>query len=310
MLKQLRQAIVSNLWEKFHHKTAQIKLIEKGLKQKGIIHLPLDHFAVIDLPGPHTGINPLAQLFSSLGYSMEGHDYLADKQNDFAWMSESDSRQSLAKDVLPQIVVADFRLDEMPASIKKIIEKYSHQSPRLPLSNIQRLIERASRHDLHAAKDINHIILDYLCGRDWPLPTKKEFSTVQEFNELLAWVLIFGRQPNHFTVAVHLLNHFSNLNEFNRFIEEEVNLTLNQDGGVIKGNETVGITQSSTIGNKQTLKFADGEAEISTEFVEFVWRFPHTPTPHLQPPLMWKDYFTGFIPQHADHVIQSLYIEK
>lgn len=310
MRKQLRQIIINTLWHKYRCASLQIRAIEKCLAQKSVPPFVLDHFAIIDLPGPNTGISQLSQLFSIMGYIAQGNDYLPDKQNDFMWLAESDSFNSPVLDVLPQVVVADFRLNELPTEVKKIIEKYSHQAPPPPLAAIQKLAEKVadkvSMYDADAANQLTSMIIHYLKGRDWPLPTVKEFNTVQEFNELLAWVLVFGRRPNHFTLSVHLLNHFANLDDFHRFIEEEVQLSLNHDGGTVKGGKAVGIAQGSTTGVPQTIKLSDGDVQLPTDFIEFVWRYPRDPScpnPHL-----WNDFFTGFVAQHADHVIESLYV--
>lgn len=305
MLKQARQHIVNRLWAGYHSTSPQIKRIESCLKKIGVENVILDHFAIIDLPGPRTGITHLSQLFASLGYEMRGRDYLADKQNDFLWMAEEDSPRQEAHAVLPQVVVADFRLDEMPLDVKTIIAKYAQLSPPSPLATVQTLSQRIANHDTSAINPLNDCLLRYFSGRDWPLPTVKEFHTVQAFNELLAWVLVFGRKPNHFTLSIHLLQHFKDLPDFHDFIETEVKLTLNQEGGVIKGGRTTGIAQSSTVGQLQTVALADGTITLPTEFVEFVWRYPRANLSGT--PLLWKDYFTDFVAQHADHVIESLY---
>lgn len=305
MLKQIRQAVVNNLWEKYRDTTPQMQQVEEGLQQKGIAKLPLDHFAIIDLPGPRTGIGHLHPLFSAIGYQVQGRDYLPDKQNDFVWMTEVNSHDLSAHEVLPQVVVADFRLDELPIEIRKIIVKYAQQARPSPVVDIQKLADRALLNDKTAAKQVVEIMTRYLAGKDWPLPTQTEWLTVKEFNELLAWVLIFGRKPNHFTLAVHLLSPFAGLLEFHQFIERDLQLSFNHRGGMIKGGEAVGIAQSSTINSLQTIQLADGQIDSPTGFVEFVWRFPHNTA---QQPLLWKDYFTGFIAQQANRVIESLYI--
>lgn len=304
MLKPFRQQIVHNLWSIYCNASAQMKLIQQGLQQQGIEKIILDHFAIIDLPGPHTGIIPLSELFTTLGYTVRGRDYLQTKQNDFVWLAESDSEAQDAIDVLPQIVVADFRLDELPLEIKKIIEKYAKQACLLEISAIKKLIEKINHNDHQAKRLLMNTISLYLAGRDWPLPTKKEFSLVNEFNELLAWVLVFGRKPNHFTLSIHLLNHFSSLHDFHYFIES-LPLKLNDDGGLIKGGIAQGIAQSSTMGTLAKIKLSDGTINLPTEFVEFVWRYPNDAA--QTKPKRWQDFFTGFIAQHADHVIESLY---
>lgn len=305
MLKQVRHNLVQHLWETYSATSADAQEIEAKLRLKGIETLLLDHFALIDLPGPHTGISQISPLFACLGYTTRGSDYLADKQNDFLWMAEADSDTSHAKDVLPQVVIADFRLDELPLEIKKTIEKYSYQAPASPLKLATQLADRAQSGDAKAAKSLTKLILAYLSGRDWPLPTIKEFHLIHEFNELLAWVLIFGRRPNHFTLSIHLQNHFTSLEDFHHFIEQDVQLVLNAEGGRIKGSKAVGIAQGSTLGRKQKVALADGEIILPIDFMEFVWRYPRKA--EEKKPLLWGDFFTGFIAQHADHVIESLY---
>jgi hypothetical protein len=307
MIAQLRKNIVHKLWETYRNTSPDMLRIEAALQQRGIRSPVLDHFAIIDLPGPHTGIPYLSQIFSILGYEERGKDYLADKQNDFLWMAESNIGTLPAASALPQVVVADFRLDAMPVEIKKIIEKYSKQSQISALAHVQKLAQRASSGDTDAARQCADTIMHYLRGRDWPLPTSAEFHRVREFNELLAWVLIFGRRPNHFTLSIHLLDHFTDLADFHRFIEEEVQLPLNSEGGAIKGGAAAGMAQGSTAGISQTVKLADGTIDLPTGFVEFVWRYPGSPD--CQQPLRWDDYFTGFIAHHADRVIESLYTD-
>ncbi len=301
MLKQLRQNFIQCLWENYRTASVDMQPITAALQRRKIDDIKLDHFAVIDLPGPHSGIPVLKKIFSALGYIERGKDYLAEKQNDFLWMCEEDSPQLPASQVLPQVVVADFRLDEMPPEVRAIIAKYSAMTQPAVADEIEQL---AAQGDHHAAEQLLPRLLNYFSGRDWPLPTKKEFFTVQQFNELLAWVLIFGRKPNHFTLSVHLLEQFKHLDEFHDFIMDEAQLKLNDEGGVVKGGKEMGIAQGSTVGITQTVMLADGEIQLPNGFVEFVWRYPRD---DKQNPVLWNDYFTGFIARHADRVIESLY---
>lgn len=307
MLKQLRQNIMQNLWETYSKSSLDMQCIDIALKQKGLHRIILDHFAIIDLPGPNTGISHLREIFSSLGYIERGKDYLASKQNDFLWMAEINCDEFPIFEVLPQVVVADFRLEEMPTEISRIIQCYAKQAPPSPINEIRKLIQRIELGETAAITACTKLISNYFTGRDWALPTLNEFSTVREFNELLAWVLVFGRRPNHFTLSIHLLDYFKDLSDFHRFIETTVGLPLHQEGGVLKGGKSIGIAQGSTSGIPQTIQLMDGNIEIPTGFIEFVWRYPaHASQQH---PKRWGDYFTGFIAQHAERVIESLYLE-
>lgn len=302
MLKTIRQQIISTLWQDYRKSNHHMQRIEHSLREKNIRLPLLDHLAVIDLPGPHTGISDLSRIFTALGFEFRGSDYLPEKQNDFAWLAESDSIGSPVQEVLPQIVVADFRLEEMPTAVRDIIYKFSSQAQPSPAEKIEELAQRAANNDARAAQELIESVNKYLSGREWPLPTVSEFETVRAFNELIAWVLVFGRKPNHFTLSIHLLSEFNNLASFHHFIENEVGLPLNQDGGAIKGSKMTGIEQGSTAGTPEKIILADGSVELPLGFVEFVWRFHNN-----QHPQLWNDYFTGFVANHANRVIQSLY---
>lgn len=305
-LSQLRQQLNRTLWDKYCAHSLDMQAIDSSLNARRIFTRPLDHFAIIDLPGPYTGIPFLHDLFAAIGYVKKGNDYLADKQNDFLWLAERDCEQKIAHDVLPQIVVADFRLAELPHTIRSIIEKYNKHATSPPFAALEKLIHAVELGNAHAITTCTNLILNYLNGRDWPMPTIKDYQTVRAFNELLAWVLVFGRRPNHFTLSIHLMNEFIDLADFNDFIEQEVKLSLNQEGGSIKGGAHTGIAQGSTLGVTQSIHLADGTVEIATGFVEFVWRYAVKQT--LSNPPRWEEYFTGFIAQHANKVIESLWV--
>jgi hypothetical protein len=140
------------------------------------------------------------------------------------------------------------------------------------------------------------------------MPTADEFQTVRTVNELLAWVLLFGHQPNHFAIAVHHCPAFENLAHFHRQLETECQLALNEEGGKIKGSKERGIEQGSTCGIKQEVRLEGGGVVLPAGFAEFVWRHPCIPP--TTPPRIWSDYFTGFIASQANYVIESLYLPQ
>jgi hypothetical protein len=305
MPKAFTQALIHKLWQAWQQSTPDMLRIAEVFQQRGISHFCQDHFAVIDLPSRHSGIPQLKQLFESLGYLERGKDYLADKQNDFLWMAEADCENLPPGEVLPQVVVADFRLDQMPPEIASIISHYANQTSACILPEIHSLIERIHSGDQAASLPCLQKLGKYFAGRDWPLPSLAEFNKVREFNELLAWVLVFGRRPNHFTLSIHLLKQFPDLQSFHRFIEDDVKLALNQEGGAIKGSKEKGLAQGSTAGIIQKVQLADGQIEIPLGFVEFVWRYPV----RQENPAKWSDYFTDFIGTQANRVIESLYTD-
>jgi hypothetical protein len=303
-MQTFRQQLIAKLLEVYRGQSWQLQQVEHGLRQLGVATITFDHFAVIDLPSRETGIPVLSEIFTALGYEKRGTGYLPDKQNDFHWLAETDSEERLATEVLPQAVVADFRLDELPIEIRNMIAKYAQQAPTAPVAKVQRLVAQLQAGESGATEQLYTLLLRYFSGRDWALPTVKEFHTVREFNELLAWVLVFGRRPNHFTISAHLLARFADLQTFLEYVTRDLGLPLNVESGAIKGSKQDGIAQGSTDGPLHRVRLSDGEIELPGDFVEFVWRFGV-----VEQPKKWGDYFTGFVAKNADKVIHSLYGE-
>ncbi len=324
----IRKALVDKLWNGYLNDIPHAKAIFDFLSRENK-NIALDHFAIIDLPSRNTGIPILSQIFSSLGFVIEGLDYLPDKQNDFLWMVEEGAQEKLVHDVLPQVVLADFRLDELPFSIRKIIEKYTGQIPACPLSHsdIENNIGKLQQGDESAGKLLLSFLVSYFNTRDWEVPSLADFRTVQEANELLAWVLLFGRKVNHFTISVHLLENYKDLQDFHNKLPETLNCNLNKlnnIGSVFKGSPQLGIMQSSTLGELKEIQLADGTAFIRDSFMEFIWRYPknimlqdslkdsindspQNASNNATPPKLWRDFHAGFIAQNANQVVESLY---
>lgn len=303
MLNHVKSYIFNQLWESYSAHLKELSTIQSHIQKHFQEKLILDHFALIDLPGLYTGMDTLTCLFSYLGYSVRGQDYLTEKQNNFRWLSEEVTPETLAVDASPQIVVADFRREELAPEVLKIIDHYAGFAQALDNDQLKILHQRTLQQDEKAASELSRFILNYLQSRDWPLPTVKEYEIVKSHNELLAWVLVMGRQVNHFAWAIHLSKSFSQLKIFNQFLNSSLNISLNQKGGLIKGNINKGIEQSSTQPAIKSIKLADGVIALSDRFIEFVWRYPKKVGENRR----WHDYFTGFVADNADRVVESLY---
>jgi hypothetical protein len=296
---EVRNQIIQTLWQNYVGDYTHISKIIQSLPHDEIIK---DHLAIIDLPGPHTGIKVLNKIFSCLDFVTRGSGYLPEKQNEFMWLAPIEAGSQKAKDVLLQIVVADFHEEDFSPKVREIILKYSQQASPFPWKNFYYLCSEIYNHNFSANEPLTQLVLDYINTRNWPLPSVKEYLAVKELNELLAWVLVFGRKPNHFGIQIHPFKNFNTLSEFNNFIQQQLNISLNIQAGIIKGDEKKNIAQSSTEGEKIKLSLSDGEIEIYSPFMEFVWRASNASSP-----LYWKDYYQGFIGEQATHVIESLY---
>lgn len=304
LLPIARQKIIQVLWENYLTSVPLAKNIVTFLQKQTHQKCILDHLAIIDLPSTHSGIPFLSQLFSQIGFNLAGKGYLPDKQNDFAWLTDCDAKGQQATEALPQIVIADYRLHELPSNVRKIIEKYIQHIPNYSLSELNTLCERMVQGNTIAQENAVSQIQQICSGRAWPTPTLSDYETVKEANELLAWTLVFGRQPNHFGISIHYMTQFNHLNDFNNYLKQEIGISFNQRAQEIKGDASMGITQSSTADDIITVKLADATIDIPSPFMEFVWRYP---VANKTKPIFWEDYFTGFYAQNANNVIESVY---
>ncbi len=289
-----KREIVNCLWEDY---IQAIPYYETVFKKKRPV---LDHMAIIDLPpSKNTGIKFLRSIFDRIGFAETGKGYLPEKQNDFIWMTDCNASMHKATDSLPQIVLADFRMDLLPKNIQEIVNKYIEQAPEFNFKKLDEFIASGDE------ENANLLIKKFLLGRAWPTPTVSEYSVVKEHNQLLAWVLLFGRKVNHFGVNITFEKQYTDLWDFNSYIKNLNYAELNSLEGEVKGGAHQGIAQSSTRGQSVVINASDGEVEANNSFMEFVWRYPVTSNPQF-----WNDYFTGFVSENANKVIESLYDDK
>lgn len=286
----IKHKIIECLWDNY---VPSIPYYKTVFSQKPTI----DHLAIIDLPASeYTGISFMKAIFTRIGFKESGTGYLSDKQNDFIWVTDEKANLSQAKNSLPQVVLADFRINLFSAKVQKILQKYINQAIPFNFDEFDKLLN--INNETTAVK----MLCDFLLHRSWGMPTVVEYNTVKEENQLLAWALLFGRKVNHFGVNIAFENKYSDLRDFNTYIKTLNYTELNSIEGEVKGGAHQGIAQSSTLGQAIIIDTADGKVETHNSFMEFVWRYPKTDNP-----IMWGDYFTGFVADNANKVIESLY---
>jgi hypothetical protein len=298
MLKEVRQHLVQMLWNDYKQEFPF--LVPLFQEQKPA----LDHFSIIDLPSYHSGMDYLSRIFSATGFIFRGADYIPQRQNDFLWMVEEDYYEKAPQQILPQAVLADFRLNELSKSTQKIIAKYTKHAHGFDFATFEYLGPKLRDGNKEAAQQMAKSIHDYLEHRQWPIPTVNDYLNVKEENELLAWALTFGRKVNHFGIALHALEQYENIEAFVEAAQKVKGITFNTEGGLIKGSAASGLMQCGTKGAELQLHLADGAVEINNSFMEFVWRFPQAAAE--QAPSFWHEYFTGFIPTNANEVIKAI----
>lgn len=290
------QRIIKSLWNNYERSIPYIGQLFSGQPYV------LDHLAIIDLPSKNSGIPHLRSIFAELGFSQKGSGYLPDKQNDFLWMACNGIESQKAECSILQPVVADFRIDELSPSVRKIIHKYTNNIKACNRAPFTRWAHEALQGNKTAADRLVAATVQELLSRPWSLPTTEDYLAVKEENQLLAWVLLHGRKVNHFGVSIHLDKRYQNLRSFNQEISGSQFVKLNNFAGEIKGTRMCGLEQSSTLGIEALIPTANGAVMAANSFIEFVWRFPVKDNP-----VYWSDYYNGFIPKNANNVIESIY---
>lgn len=280
-----RRQLMAALWNKYIEEIQFYSL----LFPRGTIW---DHLAIIDVGLEGSNRNTLISLFKKLGFEERGSGYIPDKINDFMWMAEPNIDEKLPSEALPQIVLADFRIDELSKANRDLVHSYLKKVDQQSLPSCDA-----------GVRDVSELV-DYLNMRPWPLMTVREYMMLRDENPLLSWVMASGRKVNHFGVSIHLDGRFNSLADFNESLRRVA--PLNFKDGAIKGSLEMGIEQSSSVGSLQRIMLRDGEVELNRAFMEFVWRqqIAQGEAPR------WGDYYTGFLATNATNIIESVIIKR
>lgn len=298
MLAIAREKLNSKLWQYYKSMYLDAKVLPI------IDGFILDHLAIIELPSEYSGINYLRKIFSKLGYTQRGEGYLEEKSNDFIWMAANDCEKKTPEQSLPQLVLADFRLPNLSPLVQEIVQGCTNIITPINFAEIDELQQSIASGDIDAIDTMVQMLFEHLTQRAWSAPTLEEYDIVRQENELLAWVLAFGRMINHYGISLHNKSTYPNFRNFIADITKTKHVKLNHVGGIIKGSPKIMIEQAATQGVDVCVPFKDGTLQLPGAFIEFVWRHPLKANP-----ILWKDYYTGFIPANADNIIESLYAE-
>lgn len=295
MKNSLQQALIKRLWDGYIVSIPSFSTIFPEDIQPS-----LDHFAIIDLQSEHFGISGMRLIFEKLGFKKAGCGYLPTKQNDFIWMTSDESYNATPQDSLPQVVLADFRHHELSEKAEAILNKYAAYASPIDHKKLDSVIEQAMRdtNKIDAAVDY---IESILISRDWPEPSLEDYNVIKVENPLIAWVLLFGRKVNHFGFGIYTTGEYDSIYSFTRKLRDELGLPINIESGMIKGSQSTGIEQSSTMGDVIYEQIGGQTIQTHDSFMEFVWRHPLSAKPKFM-----RDYHNGFVAENANNIIESL----
>ncbi len=288
--------IFENLWNHYRERVTSAKIIEQALKKRGDLWVE-DHVAFRTLPGVHTGAHVLQEMFELIGYVRKDDYFFEDKQLDAFWMEPPHNEKDLCKDVAPKIFISELILEKFPIDFQKIVKKHVEQVTSDPL--------RALKNWNNSSDEKNFILefCNYLtAGPAWSRPVFTDYEVLRAKSEYAAWTLVFGSCVNHFTVSVQLMKTFAKLADLNTFIIRDLQIPINESGGIIKGTEQVGLEQSSTLASTIPIAFQDGIKNLPYAFIEFAYRYAEK---GKSSDGLWNSYYQGFVVGNADKIFES-----
>lgn len=223
-----------------------------------------DHIALRTFNHPQLGIESLAQHFKKYDY-YECGSYIFKEKKLAAKHYENKNPE------YPKIFISELELEKMSSFIQETINQC-----------VQNIDEKAKQTESFCYS-----------GRHWVSHHATYLKLAQE-SEYASWVYAYGFRPNHFTVSINHLRHFTDIKKLNAFIKNN-HFVLNTSGGEIKGTPQELLEQSSTMASEINLQFADGVYSTPGCYYEFAKRYPMTN----------GNLYQGFIAKSADKIFES-----
>lgn len=256
--------LFEQLWQNYIEVTPSAHKIQELLGQDNGKDVINDHIALRTFNLEKVNKEKLAAHFLAVGYKECG-DYTFEAKKLKAKHYEHTDPE------MPKVFISEL-----------LVEEFSEQTQAI----IKKMVEQVSDDAIVADNFL-------YSGTHWQV-SHEEYKQLLEESEYAAWMAAWGYRANHFTVNINLLTQFETIQEVNEALKQG-GFTLNTSGGEIKGSPEVLLEQSSTMADKATVTFSDGEFTIPSCFYEFALRYPK-PDGNL---------YTGFVAASADKIFES-----
>lgn len=257
--------LFKRLWNQYTELTPSAAKIHQLFTAKGE-NILNDHIAIRTYNDPRINVEVLSQAFLNLGYEANGSYHFEQKKLN-AVHFENPNDPSAPKIFISELLLENFS-EDLQNTVKSCIDKIDPE-------------------DLKSEEIL-------LKGRLWGDISFATYDKLRLESEYAAWLYVYGFCANHFTVNVNALKHFNNLEEVNRFLEQN-GFTLNSSGGKIKGTPEQLLEQSSILGDMRETQFTDGLHKIPSCYYEFALRYP----------MENGELYQGFIASSADKIFES-----
>lgn len=256
--------LFDNMWAKYLTVTPSAEKIHALLGEGNGKDVINDHIALRTFNIEKVNLDKLAQHFLSLGYK-DGGDYNFEaKKLKAKHFEHPDPTQ-------PKVFISEL-----------LVEEFSENTQRI----IKELVDQIDASSVTADNFL-------YSGTQWQI-SSNDYKVLLEESEYAAWMAAWGYIPNHFTVSVNQLTKYETLESVNQTLKDE-GFVLNTSGGEIKGSPEVLLEQSSTMADKATVPFTDGDELVPSCFYEFAKRYEVSP----------GALYSGFVAASADKIFES-----
>jgi len=256
--------LFNKLWQNYLEVTPSADKIHSILGQANGKDVINDHIALRTFNLDKINIEKLGAHFEAVGYKVAG-DYVFEAKKLVAKHFEHENPE------LPKVFISEL-----------LVEEFSEQAQAIIKDMVAQIDETAITKD--------SILYS---GTHWQV-SHADYQMLLKESEYAAWVAAWGFRANHFTVNVNQLQQFDSVEDVNQKLKDS-GFELNASGGEIKGSPEVLLEQSSTMADKATVKFSDGEYQIPSCFYEFAKRYQDKK----------GQLYSGFVAASADKIFES-----
>ncbi len=264
---------IKKSWDRYVQLTPDASVIHDLLEKKRGEVLINDHLAYRTFNIKGIDRLSLGSIFEQWGYERvkEDLDFPDKKLKASYWLHQNRE--------YPKIFISELMVEQFKPDIQKWVRDLAEEA-------LQRFKKPST---------------DIFLNATWEPVRFEDYEKYYPTSEYAAWTAAFGIQLNHFTVFINALKSFKSIQELNKYLEAN-GITLNDQGGKIKGTAEELLEQSSTLAKRIPWKFAGGaQKNVMGCYYEFAKRYPIPGKSEL---------FQGFIPKSADKIFESTYEKK
>lgn len=253
--------LIKELWDNYMEITPSVAKIKKVLGLENDV-LFADHIAYRSINVDSCGIERISRPFLDIGYVIKKTYYFEQKKLRAIHLENDFSKKA------PKIFISELMLEKCSLFLRRVLLN-AFQCFHFSEENI------------------------LTSGRKWKIKYKV-YKELEKESKYAAWLYIHGIRVNHFTLNVSQLENYTIENLCNKLIASGI--SLNKSGGIIKGSESKGLKQASTMADKIQVQFDDlyNEINIPSCYVEFAQRY-----------LVEKKQFKGFLVESANKIFES-----